>query len=328
VVDKVYIYPSLGGAFSMNRYLEGVKKGLQMNGVAFKIIRPRGFGLISKYIIYPFQALKQRKLEGDHLIISERYAYLLLFLGNAKTTIVCHDLHTLYKEANTGKLNTIIYKFFLNALSRSNRIICVSSHTKKDLMNFIPNLANNHIKVVPNGIESFWSKPIDVDYKWPWGHFFIGKRVLLSVGTDVWYKNNEVSIKLLEKLPENYILLRIGGFKRKNLQLVEDLNLKERIVHLSNITDKDLKYAYYNSFVFLSPSISEGFGWPALEAALCNCPVVTFGSGAINEVLGESSIVAKSLTDMVEKILDIHGLNTKKVSGMNWENQVKLLLGN
>jgi len=329
MADKVYLYPSLGGAFSMNRYLNGVIEGLKKNGVNYEVICPRGEGLISKYVRFPFEVFKNRKQGGKHLIISERYAYLLFFFGKANTVIVCHDLHTLYKEANTGKINTRIYKFFLKALTRSKRIVCVSKHTKNDLMKFLPKLSSSKIDVVYNGIEDFWSLPVSINYSWPWpGDFLHNKNILLSVGTDAWYKNNECTIRVLEKLPSDFCLLRIGEFNKANTQLIIDLDLQERVIIRTEISDNDLKYAYNNAHAFIFPSISEGFGWPAVEASLSKCPVITTGNGAIREVFGTKHQFFNSISEMKESILKskFHD-QSRAVNLKKWEEQVKELVG-
>lgn len=268
----------------MNRYFDGLVSGLQANDIPFEVVRPKGSGLKAKYIDYSFFTWKKRKCKGKHIVISERYAYLVPFM-HENSIVVCHDLHTLYPQANTPKIHQRLYRFFLNKMFRAKKVVCVSNHTKNDLLKFVPKFSmHQSIVVVHNGIEKFWVDQARVkSSNSSLIELFQSKQILLSVGTDAWYKNNQWSLKLMADLPDEFHLLRIGDFNQSNEGLVQDLDISHRITRVENLSDLDLKYCYQNAKSLLFPSISEGFGWPALEAALSECRVVSDGSGAIGE---------------------------------------------
>ena len=93
---------------------------------------------------------------------------------------------------------------------------------------------------------------------------------------------------------------------------------------MERISDSELKFCYQNAEALLFPSISEGFGWPALEAALCGCKVISDGHGATHEVFSNA--------------LDLIGLEKAEEALMNnethpatpkyssWPDQVNALL--
>ncbi len=325
-MDKVYIYPSLGGGFSMNRYFNGLVSGLQTHGIAYEVIRPNGSGLRAKYIEYPLLTWKKKKSKGKHVIISERYAYLVHFM-HKDSIVVCHDLHTLYPQAKTPKIHQRLYRFFLNGMFRAKKVVCVSNHTKADLLKFADEFSiHPNLQVIHNGIEQFWVDQVEVESKnKDLAELFLNKKILLSVGTDAWYKNNQWSLKLIADLPGEFHLLRIGAFNPSNESLIKDLAISQRITRVENLTDLDLKYCYQNAQALLLPSISEGFGWPALEAALSNSLVISDGAGAVTEFINHRSLVKlrlakKSLLNRIrgERI----ALNFKV-----WNVQVLELLG-
>ena len=309
----------------MLRYLNGVIKGLEANQIPYEVVEPKSKGLKAKYIDYPFLARNRRKKDGKHLIISERYAYLIPFMGK-RSIVVCHDLHTLYDQAKTPPIHRQIYRSFLSNMLKAEKVVCVSEHTRIDLKRFEPRFKDHpHLQVVHNGVEDFWIKNLPEKINNPGlTKLFNEKRVLLSVGTDAWYKNNEWSLRFLAGLNEDFHLLRIGRFSSENSDLIESLNLNSRITQLEGISDSELKFCYQNARALLFPSISEGFGWPALEAALCGCGVISDGHGATHEVFSNPS-------DLIglEKAEDALVNNLTRPADpayLTWSDQVNALL--
>ena len=52
-----------------------------------------------------------------------------------------------------------------------------------------------------------------------------------------------------------------------------------------------LEALYNGALALLFPSRFEGFGWPAIEAQACGCPVLCSDAGSLGEVVGESAFV-------------------------------------
>lgn len=324
--ESVFIYPSLGGAFSMNRYLNGVISGLNYHNIPYEIVQPKGSGFKSKYIDYPINAWRRRKQAGRHLVISERYAYLLPFMSD-NSIVVCHDLHTLYSEAKTPRIHKLLYRFFLKRMLVAKKVVCVSEHTRNDLLNYMPIFKNHtQVEVVYNGIEDFWSNQNEETIDNPrLVGLFERYKVLLSIGTDAWYKNNQWSLGLLSELPSEFHLLRVGGVNPINRRLIKKLNLDERITEVQDISDEELKFSYQNSTAFLFPSITEGFGWPALEAVLCGCPVISDGRGATEEMFKETDGLIP-LNRAIEFLLNDEIEMNSVPRATLWQDQVLNLL--
>ncbi len=308
----------------MNRYRKGLEEGLKRNNIEYEVIAPEGSGLFTKYVRYSLMAWSNRKKKGKHIIISERYAYLLHFL-TGDTIVICHDLHTLYAEANTAGIHKKLYRFFLKSMLKAKKTVCVSEHTKADLEHYCSRFkGSSRLKVVHNGIEEFWLQEQLPNHIPDWGELFETHRVLLSVGTDAWYKNNAWSLHLLSILPLEFHLIRVGKFAEKNQKLINELNLSERITELDKLSDSDLKFAYTNAEALLFPSITEGFGWPALEAALCSCAVITGGKGATAEIFpGNQGLI--SLENASEELRTTdHPISVPDY--ILWKDQVKELI--
>jgi glycosyltransferase involved in cell wall biosynthesis len=65
----------------------------------------------------------------------------------------------------------------------------------------------------------------------------------------------------------------------------------QRILTPGFIPDHDLAAIYSGALAFLFPSLSEGFGMPALEAMQCGTPVICSNAPALPEVMGDAGIL-------------------------------------
>ena len=70
------------------------------------------------------------------------------------------------------------------------------------------------------------------------------------------------------------------------MQLVKELELTSRIIHLSDLTQQELEYVYSQATVLFLLSEYEGFGYPALESMAAGTAVVVSDSTALAEVVG------------------------------------------
>lgn len=91
-----------------------------------------------------------------------------------------------------------------------------------------------------------------------------------------------------EKLPIHIVGVseQIKYILVKKLKLSSLINMKQ-IIFYDYVTDEELVMQYKNASFLLYTSKSEGFGLPALEAALRLCPTVAAYGTSIPEVLGE-----------------------------------------
>ena len=65
----------------------------------------------------------------------------------------------------------------------------------------------------------------------------------------------------------------------------------ESIRFVGRVSDGELKALYEHARLFLFPSLTEGFGFPVLEAMSCGCPVIASDAGAITEVAGAAAML-------------------------------------
>ena len=67
---------------------------------------------------------------------------------------------------------------------------------------------------------------------------------------------------------------------------IDELHITQKAIFTGYVSDEDLVQLYNQATLLVLPSLMEGFGLPAIEAAACGCPVVATGESAIPDVLG------------------------------------------
>jgi glycosyltransferase involved in cell wall biosynthesis len=71
---------------------------------------------------------------------------------------------------------------------------------------------------------------------------------------------------------------------------VESLGLRERVIFTGYLDDENAVVMLNLASVLLLPSLMEGFGLPAVEAAACGCPVIATKASPLAQLLGAGGI--------------------------------------
>ena len=179
-------------------------------------------------------------------------------------------------------------KFKEIAVARADHIICISEHTRQDL---IDKLGVHPDKVsavhLGFGIASA-SEPLqEIETT--------TQPFLLYVGLREGYKNFEGLLRAYSAsltLKNGYDLVCFGGgpFNQKELNIIDSLGLNaSNIRHVSGSDGKLASY-YRAARAFVFPSLYEGFGIPPLEAMHYGCPVACSNTSSIPEVVGDAGL--------------------------------------
>jgi glycosyltransferase involved in cell wall biosynthesis len=86
---------------------------------------------------------------------------------------------------------------------------------------------------------------------------------------------------------------------------VEALGLRDRVVFTGFMDDQDLVVLLNMASVSVLPSLMEGFGLPAVEAAACGCPVIATKASPLEGLLGGAGIFIDSNEDEISRALDL-----------------------
>lgn len=117
----------------------------------------------------------------------------------------------------------------------------------------------------------------------------------------------------MKELPKKPYILYVGNdYPHKNLKrlklafkkVVEDGLDYQLILITKFVSEQELDNLYRNASLFVSPSLSEGFGLPPLEAMARGVPVVSSNATSLPEILGDAALYFNPLdiNDMAEKI--------------------------
>ena len=304
---KITVFSNVVSTYSIDRYVRELVRNFPQDVEAKAIYFHPGSSGIRKQIDRYWRYIRlARKEQGDYNIIAaEGCAYLLMGLPGDRTICVCHDMHAFSYSGRKDlhrHLYDLRYRLGLHFLQKAKFVVTVSRNTKAELLRFCPFIPEQRVVPVHSGLEKHWTRittPAVLDsFRSQRG--LTGKRVVLHVGGDVFYKNKRTVIRAFARLSEpDLTLVLAGDLTRETEGLIDRLGVRGRIKHLENLSDGDLVNLYNIASVFVFPSMTEGFGWPPLEAMACGCPVVASNAGSLPEVCGDACIYVRA-TDVTQ----------------------------
>lgn len=178
---------------------------------------------------------------------------------SVKNITTIHDLT--YHFYRSGLAKAVHLWEEERAIRHSAAVICVSEHTKRDVLNAYPWLNEKQVHVVYNGVgEEFFPIP---------------------------------SVK-----KQGYLLYVGGGkaaYKRLDVarMVAQQTGLSLLQVASPDITREQLNRYYNEALCLLYPSDYEGFGLPILEAQKAGCPVIAQRTSSIPEVIGPNGLLVQ-----------------------------------
>ena len=290
------------------------------------------FGYVDQYLIAPLALLFKRIGDRDvrYHICDHSNAPFSQVLPPARTTVTCHDVIAIeaaggneaYGVRPTG-LGLYQQRYIRHYLLRQRRVACVSAYTLDRLRSLDPDGdagAGRVWEVIPNAFNAVFSPR-------PWDER-LGRRLgveplgyLFHLGSGHPRKNRK---RLLDLLAHR----RRGGASERlvlagrppspaELAHAEHLSLGEAVTWLGSVSHEEALTLYSHCHAFVFPSLSEGFGWPIIEAQACGAPVVCSARAPMPEVGGEGALYADPLStaDFAAALakLDDHGARERLV---------------
>ena len=247
-----------------------------------------------KQIILPFKILKHK----PNVLICPDYVAPLWGLKTLKLCVI-HD--TLFWDYPKN-YNQLWRKYYTRLISLGLR------------GNFSVVTTTNHIK---NNLESLFSKQ-NFSIKVIYQSFLISKTdddrilktlnledsdFLLHVGSFDKRKDLITLVKAFKLLKEDrknkHLKLVLAGQKtlNANSEVLNELesyiftnNLSKRVLMTGYLSIEEITSLYKKAFIYVFPSLEEGFGIPVLEAFALKTPVVTSNAPAMVEVAGGAAV--------------------------------------
>ena len=240
----------------------------------------------STKFIYTIHGLRSLEYPGDR--------YELKYRKNSLKGIFKHIFITFfpsiwwkYRSAKSIKGNNMLF-----SLAENQTIITVSNHSKYAINYFFPNLDISGIKVFYSPMKNYGfdkNKTLEILKSLA---LEPGKYILLIGGDRPEkgaYRACRVLHKLMERqnrIPKEIKVLVLGvSNHRPYLKLTKN---SDRFVFHDYVPTEDLETLYKNAFLFMFPTLNEGFGYPPLEAmkygVLCACSA----NSSITEICGDA----------------------------------------
>lgn len=228
-------------------------------------------------------------------------------LGGKRRLTLVHDLYFKTIPEQIGWRATLTTDFiFKLMMAGSDQVICVSEATRKDLGRFYPAAAGKSITIHSDSTLNVDPGAFDTVPPVP-------GRYILAVGNATSNKNFALLGKAFAILGKKWPDLQIVHVGRDEAEeiagVLDDPELKARLIRLSGIDDRQLAELYRHAACLCVPSTYEGFCLPVLEAQQLGCPVVCSNRSATPEIAGEGALTfdssdAQSLVDTLERLLD------------------------
>jgi len=285
---------------------------------------------LKEQIVVPWKSKDFALLHAVH------YNFPLLHRGPLVITI--HDLTPLmFPELLPHRLALIYARAWLSrAVRQARRIITVSDFTKQQLMKLL-GAPENKIRVIHSGV-SF--PPPEVINDPGIASSTSESKYVLFVGNLKPHKNLQRLIQAFARVCHCHSLdhrLVIAGAGPQDpwKEIAIRENVAGRIDFLGAVDNRSLWNLYRSADLFVMPSLSEGFGFPALEALRCGTPVAAANAGSLPEILAEAAVyfdpysveeIAQCLwrsleSDSLRAHLRLQG--AKQVRKFDWERTAK-----
>lgn len=205
-------------------------------------------------------------------------------------------LHGTSFERNIIHKNGI--KLIKKIFSVVNYAICVSYKLKKKL----DDLQVKNSKVIFNGINQVEVEEVNKE---------IYKYNIISVGALNPYKNHDISIKVVSELKKKYPTIHLSivgvGKERANLEeLIRNLKIQENVEFKNQISNKEVLSLMNKSYIFLLPSINEGFGIVYPEAMSTGCITIGTKNEGIDGCIinNENGFLIEPDVEKISKLID------------------------
>jgi glycosyltransferase involved in cell wall biosynthesis len=313
---------------SMIRFADLLNDGFRQAGVPSEIWTPKvlfgsktkstnsgigkWLGYLDKYLVFPLVLIARvRRKEFNNPntrfhVCDHSNAPYLKYLPKNRTGITCHDViairgglgYTDFSE-QASAFGKILQRWILHHLERAKTIAFVSRLTLKQFQELASakEPSGKNWKVIHNSFNADF-KPIQKDEAIEvLRSFNIDQKVpfLLHVGSDLPRKNRKLLLDMVSSLNGgSQVNICYAGESLNNelLAHADRLGLRNQVISIVKPNHRSLVALYSLCDAFVFPSLSEGFGWPVIEAQACGAPVIASNIEPMPEVSGGAALHA------------------------------------
>jgi len=258
--------------------------------------------------------------------------------------VTFHDIqHHYYPEFFKPKHVRGRNRIYRRAAFEADKIIADSHHTKQTLIESYK-VPGNHIDVVHLGVGSEYRK-IDDQKELELERNSLGlTKPFLYYPAATWlHKNHSNLLKAISILKNQYhfdgelVLTGVATPARDSLMMkISELGLQDSVRVLGYLPYDKLPVIYNLARIMVFPSLFEGFGFPALEAMACGCPVICSNVTSLPEVAGDAAgyfdpTAPEEIADCINKLWNddaslqkMQEAGIKRAEQFTWEKTARL----
>jgi len=249
------------------------------------------------------QVALPKALSEDHADVFWSPYYKAPYFSPCPKAITIHDLLFLAVGGRRFK-NALLRPWARLIGSRAARVITGSEHSRRDIETML-GLDPSRIEVVPLGVSSRFAPVAREQTPQLMRRLGVAARYILTVTNFRQHKNADLLVRAFARVASLHpsVSLVLAGKpaedQRGLCELIEHLDLNNRVYLPGLIPDEDLPALYARAELFAFPSLYEGFGLPVLEAMACGTAVVSSSSSSLPEI-ARGAAVLLSPTDVDE----------------------------
>jgi glycosyltransferase involved in cell wall biosynthesis len=250
------------------------------------------------------QAISRARL--DVVLFPTLYSYVPTF-GRARRFVIVHDATAEMYPALTlgGWKNRLFWSAKASLGRRQADVLVTVSDYARDTIVARLGVPAGRLHVVgeaPDPVFRVLDRPEPTE-RLRALRFDASRRSIVYVGGFSPHKNLEALVRVADRLarsPEftDLQIVFVGEHEDESFlscahrirQLVGSLGLESLVTFTGYLPDDDLVVLLNNATVLVVPSLTEGFGLPAIEAAACGCPVVATIESPLPRILGEGGV--------------------------------------
>jgi glycosyltransferase involved in cell wall biosynthesis len=244
--------------------------------------------------------------EVDVLLFPTVYSYVPV-LSRAKKIVVIHDVivETFPQLTLPRRAARLLWRLKVGlARWQADALVTVSEHSRRGIIDRF-GVPPDRVFVVSEAADPIFRVLEDPRPGPRLASLDLGggRRSVVYVGGFGPHKNLGALIEVfarIARLPEfqDVRLVMVGEFRQEAFhsefaalrRQVDSLGLAERVVFTGYLSDEDLVVLLNLATVLVLPSLLEGFGLPAVEAAACGCPVIATIASPLPGLLGEGGL--------------------------------------
>jgi glycosyltransferase involved in cell wall biosynthesis len=299
------------------------------------------------------RAISRRKF--DLFFFPSVYSYVPL-LGSVPELVTIHDvIPERFPELVFPTLRSKLFWRAKVALAcrRAHLVLTVSEYSRRCLEETL-RIPAKKLRVVHEAGDPAFQRVADLDTAAVIAQLGVpaGARLLVYVGGFSPHKNLVSLIGWFEAIAKRAAfsdvrLVLVGDYQTDPFfscypelqKLIAERQLKGRAIFPGYMRDESLRALFHAATALVLPSMCEGFGLPAVEAAACGTPVIVTTASPLPELLGEGAIAVSpqdhaGWIEAMARVLSDERLRQRMSAAglaatakLSWENSARQLLG-